>query len=375
MKSILSKPKIIISVVGARPNFIKAAPLMAALAKHNDSFKSILVHTGQHYDYNLSKLFFEQLRMPKPDIDLGIGSGSHSQQTAKTMVELERVFTEHKPDLVVVFGDVNSTLAGSLVAAKMGIPIAHVEAGLRSFDMTMPEEINRMVTDRLSSYCFISEHSGMENLQKEGVDPNKLFLVGNIMIDSLINHLAQCSQSPILETLGLEPKKYAVITLHRPSNVDDQEILSRLLSVLNEIAEQLPLIFPCHPRTKKEMNKFGFDGHQVSGGIRILEPLGYLDFLRLQSESLFVLTDSGGIQEETTYLKIPCITLRYNTERPVTVEIGSNVLTGPEPDKIKPVVNHILNGSFKRGQIPPMWDGSTAARITDILLDKLGSSF
>jgi UDP-N-acetylglucosamine 2-epimerase (non-hydrolysing) len=372
MKSNYSNHRKLILVVGARPNFIKAAPLMVELRRHSDMFETLLVHTGQHYDYNLSQLFFEQLKMPRPNIDLGIGSGSHSQQTAKIMIELERVFAEHEPDLVIVFGDVNSTLAGSLVAAKMSIPIAHVEAGLRSFDMSMPEEINRIVTDRLSDLCFVSENSGIDNLLKDGIGSEKLFLVGNIMIDSLKSHLAQCAQSSILDSLHLKSKEYAVITLHRPSNVDDREILTGLLNALNEIAGQMPLIFPCHPRTKKEMNKFGLFGNPIDGGIRILEPLGYIDFLRLQSEALFVLTDSGGIQEETTYLKIPCITLRYNTERPVTVEIGSNILTGPEPKKIKLVVDQILNGSFKNSQIPPFWDGATAARITDILLKKLG---
>jgi UDP-N-acetylglucosamine 2-epimerase (non-hydrolysing) len=364
-------PKKLILVTGARPNFVKAAPLLNELKKHGRFFESLLVHTGQHYDHNLSELFFEQLKMPQPDIYLGVGSGSHSQQTAAIMIGLEETFTHQEPDLVIVFGDVNSTLAGAIVAAKMQIPTAHVEAGLRSFDTSMPEEINRIVTDRLSELCFVSEHSGMVNLQNEGKSKDQLFFVGNIMIDSLKNHLDACRKSPILNSLCLNPREYAVLTLHRPSNVDDKEVLGRVLSALNDIGRKIPIIFPCHPRTRKELANFGLSSQFADDRIRIMEPVGYIDFLRLQSEAKFVLTDSGGIQEETTYLGIPCITLRYNTERPITVEVGSNILTGPEPGKIIDAVNHIMNGTPRKGEIPPLWDGAASARIANILLDKM----
>ncbi len=362
--------KKIILITGARPNFIKAAPLLSELHKHSDKIQTILVHTGQHYNHNLSQLFFEELKMPKPDIYLGIGSGSHSQQTAGMMTGLEKAFEDHKPDMVVVFGDVNSTLAGSLVASKMCIPIAHVESGLRSFDMTMPEEVNRIVTDRLSDICFVSENSGMVNLRNEGVSSEKMFFVGNIMIDSLIKHLEVCRKSAILDTLKLTPKNYVAITLHRPSNVDNADILKKVLMVLKNISKRIPIVFPCHPRTKSDLEKFGLLDFAEKDNIRIIEPLGYIEFLRLQSDAKFILTDSGGIQEETTYLHIPCVTLRYNTERPVTVDVGSNVLTGPEPEKILAAVDQIFNSTFKAGQIPPLWDGATAGRIADIILKK-----
>ncbi len=361
--------KKLLLITGARPNFIKAAPLLSELKKHTDRFESLLVHTGQHYDRNLSELFFEDLKMPKPDIYLGVGSGSHSRQTAAIMIGLEDVFTEHKPHMVIVFGDVNSTLAGALVAAKMEIPLAHVEAGLRSFDMSMPEEVNRIVTDRLSGLCFISERSGVVNLQNEGKAKDRLFLVGNIMIDSLKNHLGACQKSTILDSLCLRSREYAVLTLHRPSNVDNKDVLQRMLLALNKIGQKIPIIFPCHPRTRKELANFELSTRAADNGIRTIEPIGYIDFLRLQSEARFVLTDSGGIQEETTYLGIPCITLRYNTERPVTVEIGSNTLTGPEPDKITHAANRILDGNPKKGEIPPLWDGATAGRIVEILMN------
>jgi UDP-N-acetylglucosamine 2-epimerase (non-hydrolysing) len=360
--------KKLLLITGARPNFIKAAPLLAELKKYDRIFESLLVHTGQHYDRNLSELFFDQLKMPQPDIYLGVGSGSHSRQTAAIMIGLEDAFIEHKPNMIIVFGDVNSTLAAALVAAKMEIPLAHVEAGLRSFDMSMPEEINRIVTDRLSELCLVSEASGVANLQNEGKSQDQIFLVGNIMIDSLKNHLNVCRKSPILDSLCLKSGEYAVLTLHRPSNVDDKDVLQRVLSALNEIGRRIRIVFPCHPRTRKELASFGLSDRIDDSGIRILEPIGYIDFLRLQSEAKFVLTDSGGIQEETTYLGIPCITLRYNTERPATVEIGSNILTGPEPEKILSAAYRILDGGAKKGEIPPLWDGATAERIVEILL-------
>jgi len=358
-------------VVGARPNFMKSAPLMKELSQNSDAFETILVHTGQHYDENLSKLFFDQLKMPQPDIFLGIGSGSHAEQTAGIMIALEKVFTERQPNLVIVFGDVNSTLAAAVVAAKLCIPTAHVEAGLRSFDNTMPEEINRIVTDRLSDYLFVTEKSGMVNLQNEGVPEDKMFFTGNIMIDSLVKNLEVSRDSDILERLSLEPKQYVTLTLHRPANVDNQAVFSDLLSILSEIGAENPVVFPCHPRTSKRLREFGLLENIDSRIIKIIDPLGYLDFLKLQSHSRFVLTDSGGVQEETTYLQIPCVTLRENTERPVTAEIGTNTITGLDPQKIKNAVNRILSGDQKDGQIPDLWDGQTAGRIVKVLLDKI----
>jgi UDP-N-acetylglucosamine 2-epimerase (non-hydrolysing) len=350
---------------------MKSAPLINELAKHPDIFQTLLVHTGQHYDYGLSQLFFEELGMPKPDIYLGVGSGSHAQQTARIMVGLEQVFDEQKPDLVIVFGDVNSTMAAAIVAAKMGTKLAHVEAGLRSFDNTMPEEINRIVTDRLADFCFVTEESGSSNLRNEGVAQSRIFFAGNIMIDSLINHLEACQKSSILKVLSLKPQQYATMTLHRPSNVDNRAVLEKLLHTFGKISSRIPIVFPCHPRTRKELIEFKLLGSIDNQGFRVIDPLGYLDFLMLQSSARFVLTDSGGVQEESTYLKIPCITLRYNTERPVTVTVGTNVLTGPEPERILSTVDQILAGKFKPGQIPELWDGKTAMRIVDILIKSL----
>lgn len=354
-------------IVGARPNFMKAAPLMRELHRFPDRFETLLIHTGQHYDHKLSQLFFEELGMARPDIYLGVGSGSHAEQTAKIMVELERVFIEQKPGMVVVFGDVNSTMAASLVAAKLQIKIAHVEAGLRSFDSAMPEEINRIVTDRLSDYMFVTEPSGLKHLQQEGVDKSKVFFTGNIMIDSLANSLAASKKSTILSDLKLEPKKYAVMTLHRPSNVDNPEILMSIIKAVISVGDTVPVVFPCHPRTQKELAKHNLAITPTSGPLRLIEPLGYLDFLRLQSECYFVLTDSGGVQEETTYLQIPCVTMRENTERPVTVDVGSNILVGPHPDKVLDAVRDIIAGKHKKGRIPELWDGHTAERIVAIL--------
>lgn len=354
-------------VVGARPNFMKAAPLMDELSKYQDIFAPKLIHTGQHYDYDLSKLFFEQLKMKEPDIYLGVGSGSHAQQTAKIMIELERFFLQDRPDMVIVFGDVNSTMAASIVAAKLWIKIAHVEAGLRSFDNTMPEEINRIVTDRLSDLLFVTEKSGLENLKSEGIAAEKVFFVGNIMIDSLVKNLEIAKKSPILEHLGLEKKGYVALTLHRPSNVDNPAMLRKIIDVLMVIGRKLPVVFPCHPRTQKRLDEFGLRSSIDTRAVRIVEPLGYLDFLRLQTESRFVLTDSGGVQEETTYLRIPCVTLRKTTERPITCEVGSNYLVGDDFDLLLKTVDEILDGRGTKGTIPELWDGKTASRITEIL--------
>ncbi|OGC91172.1 MAG: UDP-N-acetylglucosamine 2-epimerase [candidate division Zixibacteria bacterium RBG_16_53_22] len=353
-------------ITGARPNFIKAAPLLKELRKNPDRFSSILIHTGQHYDHKLSQLFFEQLHMPDPDIYLGVGSGSHARQTADIMIGLEKVFLDMRPDLIVVFGDVNSTMAAAIVAAKLCLKIAHVEAGLRSFDHAMPEEINRIVTDRLSDLLFVTEKSGVENLCNEGVSSEKIFFAGNIMIDSLTENLKTCQNSEILRTLSLRRQKYAVLTLHRPSNVDNQEMLGSLLKTMKRIGTRIPVIFPCHPRTRKEMSSKGHLNDD-NDEFRIIEPLGYLDFLKLQMDSKFVMTDSGGIQEETTFLKIPCITLRNNTERPITTEIGTNTLAGTDPEKIMEAVDSVMGNAYKAGRIPELWDGKTAERIVKVI--------
>jgi len=362
-------PKRLDLVVGARPNFMKAAPLMAELNKYPDKFSPRLIHSGQHYDQKLSQLFFEELKMPQPDVYLGVGSATHAVQTSRIMVELEESWMKQRPDMVIVFGDVNSTMAAAIVAAKLCIKIAHVEAGLRSFDNTMPEEINRIVTDRLSDILFISEPSGTENLKAEGVPVEKLVFVGNIMIDSLITHLEAARKSDILKSLGVDSGKYIAMTMHRPANVDNQEILSSLLEVFNRIGRTCPIIFPCHPRTRKNLEAFGLMDKIDSSALRLIEPLGYLEFLRLQSEARLVLTDSGGIQEETTYLNIPCITMRENTERPVTVDEGSNIITGVNPIKILESAEKSLSGKIKSGKVPEKWDGRTAHRIVDYLAD------
>ncbi len=366
----MKKQKIVL-IVGARPNFMKSAPLMRELLSNKKSFDTKLIHTGQHYDHALSQLFFDELKMAKPDIYLGVGSGSHAEQTAKIMIELEKSFTEIKPDLVMVFGDINSTLAAAIVAAKMCIKLAHVEAGLRSFDHTMPEEINRIVTDRLSNYLFVSEESGLINLKNEGVPESKIFYTGNIMIDSLVSNLEVASHSTILERLSLEPENYITMTMHRPANVDSEETLKELFKSITEISKEIPIVFPCHPRTKKRLEDFGIKNNDDSHGIKVIEPLGYLDFLKLQSKSKCVLTDSGGVQEETTFLQIPCITMRKNTERPSTVDIGSNLVIGVDPKVIQDTTLDSVRGNAKVGSIPKLWDGNTAGRIVDIMKTNL----
>jgi len=360
----------IICVVGARPNFMKSAPLMKELRKYGDEIDVILAHTGQHYDQKLSQLFFDDLKMPPPDIYLGVGSASHGEQTARIMIELEKVFFREKPDLVVVFGDVNSTMASAIVAAKMCIKVAHVESGLRSFDRTMPEEINRIVADHLSDFLFVTEKSGIENLTHEGISNDKIFFTGNIMIDSLVNNLEIARKSDILEKLSLHSRQYVAITLHRPSNVDNRDSLTGLFDIIRGIAAKIPVVFPCHPRTRNNIINFGLSEILENKTIKIIEPLGYLDFLRLQSESAFVLTDSGGVQEETTFLRIPCITVRETTERPVTAEIGSNIVTGTDQAKIIDAVEQIQSGHFKKGSIPDLWDGHTAERIVQIIRNR-----
>jgi len=355
----------IVNVVGARPNFMKMAPLVRCLEERG--VEQILVHTGQHYDDNMSKVFFEDLRMPAPDIYCGVGSGSHAEQTARVMVEFEKICLEHRPDLVVVVGDVNSTLACSIVAAKLWIAVAHVEAGLRSFDMRMPEEVNRVVTDRLAEILLTPSPDGDENLLKEGVAPERIHRVGNIMIDSLLANLERAKGSTVLDTLGLEPGSFGVLTLHRPSNVDAPETLLSLMEVLHELSRTLPIVFSCHPRTAARLAEL--DGYRALAGVgdlRILEPMGYLDFLRLYSQSRIVFTDSGGLQEETTALKIPCLTIRENTERPITITEGTNRLVGTDPERIVAAAREALASDPGDARVPDLWDGRTAPRIVDV---------
>ena len=356
-------------VVGARPNFIKAAPIIDCMKRYNDFLEPTLIHTGQHYDKKLSQLFFDELKLPKPDIYLGVSSGSHAVQTAKIMVEFEQIVNENRPDIVVVMGDVNSTIACALVAAKCHIPIAHVEAGLRSFDMGMPEEINRILTDRISDFLFVTETSGFQNLIKEGVDQERIFFVGNVMIDTLLAHMKIAQERPILNELGLEAQKYALLTLHRPDNVDNEKLLSEMVAALAVLSNRIPIIFPCHPRTRLNIDKFNLSSYFDDDKFRLVEPAGYLDFLKLQSAAAMVLTDSGGVQEETTILNVPCLTLRKNTERPVTITEGTNILVGPYPDKIVAAAIDILNGNIKTGSIPKYWDGRAAERIVEIFLN------
>ena len=355
----------ILNVVGARPNFMKMAPLVRCLRERGVTQK--LVHTGQHYDANMSKVFFEDLEMPPPDIYLGVGSGSHAEQTARVMVEFEKVCAAETPDLVVVVGDVNSTLACSVVSAKAWIPVAHVEAGLRSFDPRMPEEINRVVTDRLSAILLTPSRDGDENLKNEGVPAEKIHFVGNIMIDSLVANLERARDSKVLDQLSLEPQGYAVVTLHRPSNVDEPATLLGIMDALHEIADEIPVIFSCHPRTAGRLKSLeGYAALADRGELRVLPPLGYLDFLRLYSHSRLVLTDSGGLQEETTYLGIHCVTIRENTERPVTLTQGTNVLAGTDRDRIVAAARPGIEGRKHEAGAPELWDGKTAPRIVDV---------
>ena len=358
---------LVVNVVGARPNFVKISPLIQAM-KRRASFKSVLVHTGQHYDHNMSESFFQDLALPEPDFHLGVGSGSNAWQIAEIMIRFEKVLAELSPDLVLVVGDVNSTLACSLTAVKLGIPIAHVEAGLRSFDRSMPEEINRLVTDQLSDYLFTTCVEANDNLQREGIGEDKVFFVGNVMADSLFMNLQQARRSDILSRLGLKREEYAVVTLHRPVNVDNRDTLGNILHGLKAVQQELSVVFPAHPRTLRRIMEFGLS-EQVTemANLHLIEPLGYLDFLSLMSQSKLVLTDSGGIQEETTVLGIPCLTLRENTERPVTVTEGTNIIVSDAPNRIVSEAMKALAGHGKVGRVPKLWDGKASERIATIL--------
>ena len=354
-------------VVGARPNFVKIAPIVRELKRWPDHFAWRLLHTGQHYDAAMSDVFFRQLGIPRPDLDLGVGSGSHAQQTAAIMTAFEPIVLDWQPDMVLVVGDVNSTIACALVAAKLGTRIAHVEAGLRSFDRGMPEEINRVLTDQLSDLLFTTEESAHDNLMREGIAPDRIHFVGNVMIDTLLEHRDHARSLNIPERYGLTRGGYAVLTLHRPSNVDDTDTLVRLLTALDEIAAETPIMFPVHPRTRAALVRSPRASSLLAGTrFRMLDPLGYVEFLGLMADSRLVLTDSGGVQEETTMLGVPCLTLRDTTERPVTISHGTNHLVGTDPDRILEAWRNMRNGDVP-ARIPALWDGEAARRIVEVL--------
>lgn len=358
----------VINVIGARPNIMKVAPIVDAMKRREREFTPLVVHTGQHYDALMSDVFFRDLELPAPDVHLGVGSASHAVQTAAVMDRFEPVVLRENPDWVLVVGDVNSTLACALVCSKLGVRVAHVEAGLRSRDRTMPEEINRLLTDQIADLLFTPSQDADENLLAEGIPRERIRFVGNVMIDSLLKHLEQAKKSNIAQGLGVAGKDYAILTLHRPANVDDRETFARILGALEEIATRLPIIFPVHPRTKKTIAEFGFGERIKNSNLSLIAPLPYLDFLSLYSGARLVLTDSGGIQEETTFLGIPCLTLRETTERPITVEMGTNTVVGSDPRKIMAGALAALDGSkTPPHSVPPLWDGHTADRILDAL--------
>jgi len=363
----------VINVAGARPNFMKVAPVAAAMKRRSAEFQPILVHTGQHYDAGMSDAFFRDLEMPEPDVHLGVGSGSHAAQTAAIMQAFEPVVETEKPDWVIVVGDVNSTIACALVCAKLGVKVAHVEAGLRSRDRTMPEEINRLLTDQIADLLFTPSQDADANLRAEGIPGERIRFVGNIMIDSLLANLDRAKRSTVRKDLDLDNRNYAVLTLHRPSNVDEKISFGRILSALEEIARLVPIVFPAHPRTRKMIEELGLAGRvERIKGLLVLDPVGYLDFLQLLSNACLVLTDSGGIQEETTVLGVPCITLRENTERPITVDMGTNTIAGTDTTRIITAANGALDNPHNKStlRIPPLWDGRTADRILDALVGK-----
>jgi UDP-N-acetylglucosamine 2-epimerase (non-hydrolysing) len=363
------RPIRLLAVAGARPNFMKIAPLMKELARRPDRFEPILVHTGQHYDQAMSESFFRDLGIPEPDVNLGVGSGSHAEQTAQVLVAIEKLLIERKPDVLLVVGDVNSTIAAALAAVKLHIPVAHVEAGLRSGDRKMPEEINRVLTDAVSDWLFTTEPSAQTNLLREGVPRDKIHFVGNVMIDTLLAHREHASRLDTLERLGLKARSYAVLTLHRPSNVDSPDQLRSLFGVLSRLGDRIPVVFPVHPRTRNAIEK-NLRGERIN--LRMTEPLGYLDFLRLLMDAQMVLTDSGGIQEETTALGVPCLTLRDSTERPVTVTEGTNTIVGTDPRAIEDAIEKQLAKPWPSGRRPALWDGEAAVRIVDVLERDLG---
>jgi UDP-N-acetylglucosamine 2-epimerase (non-hydrolysing) len=363
----VARPIKVLSVVGARPNFMKVAPIVAQLRARPDAFTSLLVHTGQHYDEKLSKVFFDDLGMPMPDINLNVGSGSHAQQTAAVMASFEPILIDSRSDLVLVVGDVNSTIACSLVAVKLGVKVAHVEAGLRSFDRTMPEEINRILTDQISDLLFTTEASAEYNLKAEGIASEKIHFVGNVMIDTLLAHRDRAAALKTHQTLGLTRGGYAVLTLHRPSNVDDPATFEQLIEALASVAEEVPIVFPVHPRTRARVSQSASAARLVNRGrLRLLEPLGYLEFIALLDNSRVTLTDSGGIQEETTILGVPCLTLRENTERPITVTHGTNAIVGTDRTRIEAAWSRIKTEPIATTR-PPLWDGRTAERIAEVL--------
>jgi UDP-N-acetylglucosamine 2-epimerase (non-hydrolysing) len=363
-----SRPIRVLAVAGARPNFMKIAPLMHEFARRRERFEPILVHTGQHYDKAMSESFFRDLGIPEPDVNLGVGSGSHGYQTAQVLMKIEDLLVERRPDVVLVVGDVNSTIAATLAAVKLHVPVAHVEAGLRSWDRRMPEEINRVLTDSVSEWLFTTEASAEENLLREGIPREKIHFVGNVMIDTLISHRDRARQLDTVERLGLEPGRYAVLTLHRPSNVDSAEQLARLFEVLGRLNRALPVVFPIHPRTARAVEE-NLGGQRPD--VKIVDPLGYLDFLRLMMDARMVLTDSGGIQEETTALGIPCLTLRESTERPVTVTEGTNEIVGTDPAFIEHAIQKLLAAPRREARRPALWDGHAAERIVDVLENDL----
>lgn len=349
----------ILHVVGARPNFMKAAPVIRAMA--NRGTNQALVHTGQHYDSTMSEVFFQQLNLPVPDVNLGVGSGTQAAQTAEIMVRFEAVVTDCRPELVVVYGDVNSTLAAALVCSKLGIKVAHIEAGLRSYDRSMPEEINRIVTDQIADLLFTPSADADSNLQREGIAREKIHQVGNVMIDTLVRLLPQAAK------IKRMPHPYALVTLHRPSNVDDARWLEHMINTLDEISGHLPVLFPVHPRTRRMLSEIG---GERAAGLHLLDPLPYLEFLALQRDASVVITDSGGIQEETTFLGVPCLTVRENTERPITVSSGTNILVGRQPERLKEEINKILCGVVKKRRVVPLWDGRAAERVADVLFER-----
>ena len=369
----------LIHVVGARPNFMKVAPVHRAIGGYSQ-IQQILVHTGQHYDLNMSDIFFQQLGLPAPDINLEVGSGSHAVQTAQIMMRFEEVVLKEKPDLVLVYGDINSTVAAALVCAKLGIRVGHVEAGLRSFDRTMPEEINRLLTDQIADLLFTPSQDGDGNLLREGVTPEKIHLVGNVMIDTLVRLLPLALERWqngrfALDGLTVDQGRYALVTLHRPSNVDEPVMLAEIMSALADISRDVPVIFPIHPRTRQRLSDLNLlHPKSASQNLKFLDPIGYLDFLALQRHATLVITDSGGIQEETTYLNVPCLTVRENTERPITVTMGTNILVGRDMSRLRVETRRILRGEVRQGQTPPLWDGHAAERIADILVKVLSGA-